>query len=166
MKIVLILFAMCSGCIQFSVDESSVCDTEVVTFRASPFNPGVNVPPITQGFVFSTGVGKEWLSHAMIVSGSLELTDGSNFSFLDELMIEAVDPNGNTNNDLVLWDVQHPTSNILQVIASDRNLINYIDGRSNLIVNITVSTQQPPMKNWDLNVNLCVKADLEKQYGL
>lgn len=162
MKKILIAILLVSGCVQGQITEPSICSSHSITFPGLPINPGIQLPPITETFTAPTGIGKNWITKAMLVSGDLTIRNGMNFNFLDELMLSVVDPN--SNDDLVLWDVQHPDAIILPLEASDRNLVNYIDSNNNLTIKITASTQHPPTASSTLDIAFCLSAEIDKTY--
>lgn len=163
MKNIFVAFAIfISGCVSFKVDEPEVCDTHSITFPGVSFSVSAALPTIMQSFTLPTGVGKDWLSSIMLVSGSLTLQDGGSFNFLDELMISVADPKG--GDDLIIWDVQTPNmdTTTLSIVATDKNLADYIDDQDNITIKITVASQTPPSTDWTINANLCVSAKVDK----
>lgn len=166
MKTFLLTFMfLVSGCISAQVEVPSVCATRTVNFPAAPIVPlGVVLAPVTASFTVDTGVASDWLSDVKFINGTLTLTSGGSFGFLDELMVSVADPAG--GDDLVLWDVQKPNTDTdtLNVLGSDNNLLNYIDDDNYMTINITVSTQTPSSTAWDVDVNLCVSAAAERQF--
>jgi hypothetical protein len=163
-NLILGLLVFVSGCVSATVEVSRACDSKTVTFPGAPLNPGVTIPPVTQSFTLDLGEGKDLLTEALLVDGTLSRTDGSDLSFLDEILISVVSPNG--DDDLVLWDSKANTGTTLSVKASDANLVNYIDSNNKFTVNVVISTQQPPTSDWGLDAALCISAKAEKSYGL
>lgn len=156
MKLLIFLALILSGCVSATVTEPRVCDVTSFSF------PG-NTSPSTQSFTFNVGFGKDFLTSGYLLNGNLTLNNDGDFSFLDEIMIGAADPN-NGGEELTLWDSQHNSGTVLNVTASDTNLVNYIDSNGHITLNVTVRSQHPPASDWDLNAALCVSAELEKTY--
>jgi hypothetical protein len=160
-NLMLALFVI-SGCATATVDVPRVCDSSDVSFPGASPLPGMSVVA-KQSFVFPTGFGKDLLTRATILDGTLTFV-GTDSSMLDEVMVSVVDPNG--GDDLVLWDSQHPSGAALNVVASDKNLVSYIDKDNNLTINISVSGSQPPLTDWKITASLCASAEASKTYGL
>ena len=163
MKTLILGLLFLGGCVQATVTEPRACDATLLSFPGAPVNPGLQLPPVTQSFTLDTGAGSD-LTQVKLLNGQLTLADAGDFSFLDEIMISVADPNGGA--DLVLWDSQHNSGTQLAVQASDANLVNYIDGNNKFTINVTISTQQPPQNTWQLDVALCVSAELDKTVSL
>lgn len=158
----LLLSVFACGCLSASVTEPRACDTVTLSFPGAPANPGIQIPPVTQSFTLSVGFGKDLLTKVYLLDGQLTLANGGDFGFLDEIMITVSNSNG--GDDLPLWDSQHNSGTVLDVAASDANLADYIDGNGNFALNVTVSSQHPPTNGWDLDVALCVSAEVDKTY--
>lgn len=158
----LICGAFLGGCISANVVEPRACDSKTITFPGAPTNPGIQIPPVTQSFTLDVGEGKDLVTKVLLLDGQFTRTDGTDFGFLDEIMVSVASPNG--GDDVVLWDSQHNSGTVLDVKGSDANLVDYIDENNKFTVVITLSTQQPPVNAWSLNVSLCVSAEADKTY--
>lgn len=166
MKTLLLLALVISGCVKGEIDEPQACDTRSIMFPGVLVAPGFLIPPVTQSFTIPTGVGTDWISNIMLISGDLSMTDGSTFGFLDELMISVAGLNG--GDSLILWDIQAPNTNVstLPIKATDKNIANYISKGNDITMEVTISTQAPPTDAWSVDVDLCLSAHVSKTYSL
>ncbi len=164
-SIMLALTVLVSGCLSAEVDLPSACATRTVSFPGAVAS-GVTLPSVTQSYSFDTGVGTEWLTKVQFLSGALTLAAGGSFAFVDELMVSVASPTG--GDELVLWDAQKPATDTatLNVVGSDKNLVDYIGDDHTMILNLTVATQAPPATTWGIDANLCLSAQVYKKYGL
>lgn len=164
MKSLILGLLLVSGCVSGSVVEPRVCSSATLTFPGAPFvNPGIQLPPVTQSLTPDVGFDKDIITKVLLIDGAITRADGGNFDFVDEIMISIASPNG--GQDLVVLDSQHNSGTTLPVMASDKNLIDYIDHNNKLTVNVTINSQNPPANSWDLKAELCVSAEADKTYS-
>jgi hypothetical protein len=159
------ILLLLGGCVQIDASVSSVCHNNyVLSFPSVIVPPGTTIPPFSSSFTTPTDFAGDWLTKVVLVSGSVNMEDEQTFGFFDDILIQAIDPNG--QNNLVLWDVQGAATNTasLNINASNANLLNYIDKDNNITTEILLSTQHPPTNTWSIDINLCVSAEVNKEY--
>jgi hypothetical protein len=150
------------GCVVIQATEPSACLSQSVSIPGAPSQVGNAVGTVSESKTFEqdlSGAPTDLVTSLKLTGGQISL-QGSSLDFLDEVKVTLLG-----DNPVVLVDVKPaPGATSVAIPALQENIVKYLQGgKVELQLDVT---GRLPTQDFDLEVGLCVSAEVDKQIGL
>jgi hypothetical protein len=154
-------FAM-GGCVAIQATEPQACLSQSVSIPGAPSQVGNLVGTVSESQTFEqdlSGAPTDLVSNLTLTGGAISIT-GTTLDFLDEIKVTLL---GDTP--VVLVDLKpEPGATSVTIPPLQQNIIQYLQGgKVQLQLDVT---GRLPTQAFDLDVELCLSAEVDKQLKL